>query len=102
MERGGGMAHARRRGVLRLLFALHATLGQLLHHFDELLAVVLEEVVCHGENSPFRADVSETRHQPSGSGEARGRALTIDGQAVAELEEVGRRAVHRVGGVVVL
>jgi hypothetical protein len=34
-----------------VLLPLHAFLGQLLHHFDELSSIVLEQVVGNGEDS---------------------------------------------------
>jgi hypothetical protein len=36
---------------LRVVVTQHAALGQLLHHLEELLAVVLEQVVCDGEDA---------------------------------------------------
>ena len=40
-----GLVHAWMGLVLRLLFPLHSALGQLLHHLDELLPVVFEQIV---------------------------------------------------------
>jgi hypothetical protein len=34
-----------------ILFAGHAALCELLHHFDELLAVILEQVVGHRQDA---------------------------------------------------
>ena len=33
-----------------LFLALHASLGELLHHLKKLLAIILEKVICDGEN----------------------------------------------------
>ena len=33
-----------------LFFALHSPLCQLLHHLEELLTIILEQIICNGEN----------------------------------------------------
>jgi hypothetical protein len=38
----------------RLLLALHASLSKLLHHLEELLPIVLEKVICNGENIAYQ------------------------------------------------
>lgn len=36
-----------------LFLPLHAALGKLLHHLQELLAIVLEKIICDRQNVPY-------------------------------------------------
>ncbi len=50
----GGMSRSSSCPCVLVFFPLHATLSELFHHFDEFLAVILEEIICNGQYSAYK------------------------------------------------